>query len=539
MPKKKKESVITLDDAIQDMAREQVNKSVKGYEESSPIEEVADGLVQNEEQHAAGLLDSIPQGEGWYAKVYRRSPVPDYLKGRPLLVYTFKDLSLIQDFESELLTVGSKSGWENGLYEIHIMKVGAPGRKERQFALEFPKEITPEAPLPKAEVAAKDPIEYLSSASKFIREIVADQYKGGNGVPPAGPDPTEMLKAYSELVKNTQQPPPSSNPIDWGSVLTALTPIFAPKPTPTFPLAEVLTALGPLVTPLLQSLTARKQDTFVSNLASAKEAGLLGDSRNNGHNPPDPLKYINAFREAGLITQPQDPMQQIEKFAGLIGVFTPILEKLGGNGGSTSVGVELVKSIGPQLGKMVGDVTSTINTAIQAKTAIASQSHPQIEKITRDITPNSPTPTTTPPPTNLNPLVAAIESRDKAFYPALKEMIIQSFTQEGYNSIVSGDIPLSEILTQLATYHPIFKEQRASIYFTEFIAWTKMNEVDVVCDKCKESYIFDSKEEFESKEQFCEECGGKLRVQSEEKTIITDDPVIPNQNQVFTDGIEI
>lgn len=505
MQKKKGKKDMSLEEAIILQEEEQLEKEIKQGLKKRLDEELGEEYLTDEESHLHTLFNAISSNEGHYAKVYRLDPIPENAHGHPLFLYDIRRPEVIKDLERELQSLAIKYGWCDGLYEVRVLKTGV-GKPLRvaEIALAVPHEVE------------KNPFQTSPSGQHTLLtppsqslEGVADMMKAMKDLAPeVKEDKTnELLQNLLTNMMEMQKREKEKEEKSTNELLKALIEAGRPTPPPQYNIAGILTAIAPILQEFL------KPKEFKSDLASlieAKQAGVFPEPRRSDN--PSTLTLLKELRESGLITPPappQDATKSLGQIAELIGVMTPFMEKMGGGGGNATVGVELVRALVPQLGKIVGDVTGTINNAISAKTAMIAKGKKAPKQI-EQTSPEVQQPQTSP---EILAIAEAVKRKDVNFFPTLENNITTSFGDAGYESILSGEVPISTIVDQLKPFHEVFKKPEAEEYFNTFLLWAKKrkaSEFAIKCEKCGEEYIFDSEAEFKSEVQNCEICNTVL-----------------------------
>jgi hypothetical protein len=282
---------------------------------------------------------------------------------------------------------------------------------------------------------------------------------------------------------------------------------------------------------------------MIDTLIKLKQAGLLGETNQGG-----------------------DPMT---KAIELLGNLVPFIQSLGGGDrGETTFGVELVRALGPQLGKITGDIADTVKAVATGRSGATPISRPAIPQNPAPsvpiIEPTQPTEPTPSPPVIVSdegspmlpifrPIQDAVDSRDHAFFPIL-EQTLQTYGGQAYAQLLSGTITIDAVIAYVKPFGGGFLDShQGRAYLREFLEWAHtqrngkpdstsevtptgmsesagpgtvpspesilvaetMNEPDpfivAKCESCEQLYDYDSQEDF-AKESTCEECYTKLKI---------------------------
>lgn len=487
----KSSSASSVEELVNKMAQDAVKRAGSEKEEA-PLEMAGRGAIDSEDA-VADAFSRIDENAGFYATIYKRHPIPKEYNGRPVVIYTVQQPDLVKDWESELLKLGRDNSWENGLYEVRLFQTGQPGVQAcRQIPLHIPTFMPSLSPS-----SSVDPMAQITNTAKVIREI------GSMGANPNGDalakSMIEMYKAGAEATKAGLTKEPTT------AEIMKLAKELAPQQEPTSGLSEILLMLreaGVFARPTT--------DDFLTKLVQAKQAGLIPETPSGGVN------------------------QSLE----LINTLMPIIERLSGknDGGPTSIGVELVRALGPQLGELIKDITGTINNLVALK---AGQKQSKIGPLSLP---------TTPPPSGVevkepepikHPLMLelrdAIEAKNRNYFPRLMHGIGYWFENGGQylqafaSETLSHDQAMAFLVENGGAY---FSQGKASEYIKAFIIWYKKvlgitkdeekKEIIGICQECSASFKFETLEDWEQDAKVCgtkletgEVCNGKLILEEE------------------------
>lgn len=482
----------SVDELVAKLAQDAVKRATAENEEA-PLEIAGRGPIDSEEA-VADAFSRVDEGQGFYATIYKRHPIPKEYGGRPVVIYTVQQPDLVKDWESELLRLGKENGWEDGLYEVRLFQEGRPGVQAiRQIPLHVPTVFS----LPGT---STDPMAQITNTAKVIREI--GSIGSGPGGDALAKSMIEMYKAGAETAKAGSAKEPTT------AEILKLAKDLAPQQEPTSGLSEILLMLreaGVFARPA--------QDDFLTKLVQAKQAGLIPES--NGDGTTKSLEFIN--------------------------VLLPLVERLAGGGANqpASIGVELVRALGPQIGELIKDVTGTINNLVALKAGQKTLSAPKAPPLPPPS--NDSTVTVKEPEPVNHPLMLelrdAIEKNDQNYFPRLVHGIgywfengdqyLQAFAAES----ISHEQAISFLAENGGEY---FRGGKASEYIKAFVIWYKgilglntgsdeeKKAVIGVCEKCETAFKFEALEDWEKDEKVCgsqletgEKCTGKLMLEGE------------------------
>ena len=487
------------------------------------------------------LLASVPQNQGYYLKLYKEIRPNDFeLKLRVDTFDTWSDLeweitNLIRSY-----TLKAPQKWGSGHYRVIIWREGGV-RGSKFKPLDFHVDAMEIATNEGAHSNGNDgkEVDKLKDLSELVKTI--------QGLYPQV-NPGEIQSKIFESFKagidakaqsvQTDSANQMANQLSTNQLMLELIKRRDIDATTNKP-NETMTLLSILLPKLLDSSLQKKEvreDDFLDKLIKLKAAGILGDDK------------------------PKE--DQMTKALETLSTIIPLVKSLGGGDGgneSGSVLIELVKQLAPQAGKIIGDVTGTINNAIGLKSKSMSGNvlnNPPVEYSDaipiKQITPNNPVsqPSYMDPykPSNQsefdvnipnqtyghsitnNPVEQpiagsspeeiamlgffkkfrnAIENSDTNFFPELKGVLQGVVPPDTFTQIVEGTVPISVISDKIRPYGgEFFSLPISHKYMTEFITWLRSNEVVGKCSACNEEYIYDSKEQL-AIDNKCN-CGGQI-----------------------------
>lgn len=511
-----------LDTMMRSLVDDRIDEISSGSDKGSDP-----GPIDDEEQ-IEGLFSRCSSQEGYYGKVYRKFPVPAEFGSRPVFLVDLPQPEAIDDIESELLRLGQANLWPDGLYEVKLFKRGESGvRKARRMALQFPKPGSAAAMGTSAPPI--NPFETLTQTAKVIKELQGASAPN-NPIPSASPEAilTAVTEAYKAGIEVSRGNGNGENKIF--EIIKAVKELAPPPEPPKSPnLLELVQALGALSKH--NNPPPLPQEDFFDKLIKLKAAGFLGSE--------SPKEDATA------------------KALDMLGSIIPLVQNLSGGGGggdNTSTAIELIRQLAPQAGKIIENVTGTINNAIGLKAkAMSSMSQtPSMEyapysEPSRAVVPVQPsymdpykpsdmnsdyhgapitiTPGETIPVQPNSPTISpeeeamfgffrkfrsAIESSDPKFYPELKSVLQGVVPPDTFTQIVEGTVPVSAISDKIRPYGgEFFSLPPAQKYMQDFIGWMQSNEITGACKQCSDEYIYDTLEQI-AVDNVCMSCGGEI-----------------------------
>lgn len=513
MPKQERSVDRVIVRAAKDAAQEAVDQRVEEIQEGLLGERfpglVGEGLEETEEQRKVNALFDVGSLEGHYLKLYKENEgaMPEY----KMKIENFKDWTDLEHEIGSIIRGKTKqfpNRWGPGIYKVILWEDGVPHgkREEKRFTIDaeepedgrgipVPEDTTKKiAELASLILAVKEIVGVKEDPVK-IADMLAKSFEKGLGVNPK----PEIVDRTTELM----------------SIMTKLKEfkVFEPPPQPPannlLDMIKALKELGLIGQPVSSNSTATLKET----IDLLKEAGIIAPKKEEKEN---------------------DPLAMVEKVAGLINAVRGIAGGDLGPGEKPSLGIELVRILGPRVPEMVGRITDTVNNVaevsrlkLEKRMGVDSGGRALAPPVTRAVKTEEELPLGAVNPPSMvsegpqvNPVVKeiydSIESRDKAYYPRLKQLIEIYIGPHLLPSILSGQLSQEDFLTQLAVslQNPYFAEEKARIYFSEFLSSLVplvAAETMVVgrCNRCGDTYEFDGEEQFKADTKQCDASGSE------------------------------
>lgn len=130
----------------------------------------------------------------------------------------------------------------------------------------------------------------------------------------------------------------------------------------------------------------------------------------------------------------------------------------------------------------------------------------------------------------------ARDRNDPAYFPVLRELILQQAGDEMYDSIVDGTVPMMQLFSQVRMIAGEWiDEPQTSSYFQKFIEWARKqqeNEIVAYCAKCDEEIVFVDLNNWNASNKKCMTCSSQLELIQD--TAIDTDHLINIGNQDST-----
>ncbi len=519
----------TVDDLVAEFQRETVREHTDRLRNGTPAPAVdpddpnAPHLVEappayvdpgpiDDEESIATAFANVEEGKGYYVKIFKLSPIPREYGTVPPLMHAVAQPHLVADWDVELHALARQFGWTDGLYAVRLYRDRVPGKiGERRITICVPPPDRaagiPSGGISVTGVASTtappvNPFTQLADTAKLIKQLTE-----ASGSP--GANTEAITKAVHEAYRQGVEAAQRGARVDPVAANTGL--------------ADVLKALQAFMP---------KPSTGLEILPTLQAAGLLRPAGGND----DFLDKLIRLREAGLIPKGDSSEgNTVQKTLDMMASLVPLLQTLGGGDGKPASAItEIIRVVGPQVGKVVEDVTTTINKALDTR-RLGPPPAPRL--VTPPMTviggPPNPVPPTSPPiarspaPASPGPEPPSAPGGDPAMlpilatlrdmiarnntddFPAIRDWILQYGRDETYEALVAGTFTYDQLIAYLTPWGGAFLAQPyARAYFDAFLAWTRSqvaDEVAVGCPACEEEFVFPSEAALLA-EPLCPDC---------------------------------
>lgn len=517
---KKKLRVDDIDKAVATLEKAAEVIEEKDQEPSLLIPGFDLGATDDAEQEISDLWSALPGAQDYYLKIYKRKPLPIGVRG-PEFKEVIEDTKSIVDLEIAVRDLARDKNWGPGEYELHALKKsgelgGRPSRLAKPAIITIDYEQKKPDPIPSQQSTL--PYESVTNFIKTARELFPQQQDPAKYL--AEVFKTSIETARSFIPKAPENGSGQPNILD---IVKSLKEMGALGKDTSKPLSiDDIVKIAPII------------------IAAVKDLGIFNRKEEKKESM---LEIITQLRASGIIKvageDKSDPMDTIGKVVEMMNTLSPLMK----GEGDTSPVIELIRTVGPHVPKIVEDFTSTINNVAEvARFKLAAQMGvrpdqlaPRIpdkkEPVTipqggAEVIPPPPTHSSPPPPpikeeTTVvrNPLIQqiidAIEKKDVEYFPRLKQILSTYVGLQALESLVNDQITPEAFCSTLsdATKEPALNTEGAKEYLTSFVKWCK-DEIEksliiTRCTKCQEEVEFLSDEEWNRDSKKCE-CGGDL-----------------------------
>jgi hypothetical protein len=515
---RKKLKVEDIDKAISTLEKA-ADTLEKEQEEPPVLIPGFDPSPDDAEQEVGELWDALPGNEDYYLKIYKRKPLPIGMKG-PEFKHEIMDAKSITDLEITVRDLARENDWGPGEYEVHALrKSGDLGGRPKKLAKPAVININYD------QVKRAEP-----SGNQPAYEIVSNFVRTAKELFPQQQDPTKYL---ADIFKTSVETMKNFIPTNGNSQTGILDIIKTMKEMGTLgkdtskPISiDDIVKLAPII------------------IAGVKDLGIFNRKEEKRESM---LEVIAQLRASGLIKvageDKSDPMDTIGKVIEMMNTLSPLMK--GGEGESSPV-IELIRTVGPHVPKIVEDVTGTIrDVADVARIKLAAQMGLRPEQLTAprtaerpeqapvQISPGEPpvrTEIIPPPPQQApkkeettvvrNPLIQeilnAIEKKDAGYYPKLQQIIPTYLGAQVWDPLISGQATPEMFCQTMSTIlnEPGINTDKAKEYVTSFVKWCRDEEeknlIVARCKTCQAEVEFLSEDEWNQDSKKCDDCGGEL-----------------------------
>lgn len=524
---KKKLRVDDIDKAVATLERAAEVIEKEDQEPSLLIPGFDPGATDDAEQEISDLWSALPGTQDFYIKIYKRKPLPIGVRG-PEFKEVIEDTKSITDLEIAVRDLAKDKNWGPGEYEIHALKKsgdlgGRPSRlaKPAIITIDYEQKKPEQTPNPSQYTP---PYEAVTSFIKTAKELFPQQQDPAKYL-------AEVFKTSIETARSfiPKAPENGSGQPSILDVIKSLKEMGALGKDTSKPLSiDDIIKLAPI-------LIAGIKDLGIFNRKEEKKESML--------------EVITQLRASGLIKvageDKSDPMDTIGKVVEMMNTLSPLMR----GEGETSPVIELIRTVGPHVPKIVEDFTNTINNVAEvARYKLAAQMDVRPDQLApripekkepvpipsggTEVIPPPPTPSPPPPPpineeTTVvrNPLmqqiIDAIEKKDVEYFPRLKQILSTYVGLQALESLVNDQITPDVFCSTLsdATKEPALNTEKAKEYLVSFVNWCKGEiEKSLIigrCTKCQDEVEFLSEDEWNSDTKKCD-CGGDLeRIQAD------------------------
>lgn len=461
------------------------------------------------------IIRSIPSWETCYAKVYKSRPLPTGAKGA-VLMGEIPDLHGISDLESYVRNLARDNNWGIGGYLVTIFqKKGNISQDKINLPIEISydeKPVISTTKQPDFKEQLKENAEFLKSTKELVKEFLPQQ--------PAM-NQTDIIKSQVDAFRSGIEAQRSVTP------------------SPTIPTSEnqFLDALKFLKeSGMLKESGNGQEMQMLQTLRLLKEMGLISQPGQAAAQEKDLFSEIAKLKEVGLIKlpadeKPEDTMSSVSKVMELVSALTPLLGGLGGE--KTSATIELIRVLGPQVPKIVENITGTINQVaevskmkISAKMGLrphelaklAEKKIERIENVKAESIQSQPERIEPQMSKERNPLIQelllAVENNDQEFFPRLEELMITYIGPHIFDVLIDGSISVDTFLNSFS--HMVSESslisEKSKVYLSTFLEWYQRNETIAKCTTCNAEFTYENQQAFEEDTKLCD-CGGTLQLQ--------------------------
>lgn len=500
--KKKKSKGDLLENIIDEKIEEGIQKKISPISPEDLLGEETDEdkELNNsfEDDVASDLLSTIPQNQGFYFKIYKTKPLPADIN-RPQFKKELLDLDGIDDLEVHIRNLARDNNWGPGEYLVMTFKKDGRGTKRAEFK---PRKFFVDYDLPVKEGIA-DP-------SSTLKEKISEF--------------GDMIKWFKEFGNN------NSSQFNPDTISKTLAESFQAG-------VNLTKGLMPVEKEVKQTSQTEQINEILTLL---QKCGIQIGTPSKVEKPEvDPqeqfIRTIKMLKELNVIPSPQEREEKGDETQTLIeklNSLTDLAERFNLNEkSSASPLTELIRVIGPQIPKIIENVTDAIGKVAEVSklklennlgVPPGGRSHVFSPNIpVKNPSPSLPTGEAAIPNREMNPLVKelkdAIDSNNVSFYPRLREIMLTFVGSQVLEDLILEKIPAESFLKSMSMMlkEDFLLEEIAQIYLNNFLKSLRDERlkslVIVKCENCNEEYEFPDEASYEEDSKVCESCGGTLK----------------------------
>jgi len=503
---------MALDLGVRKLVQDEIERreALKDIEDPDREENVE--LNFHEDKTASKIFSAFPSSKGYYAKIYRLSEDGKW----EIKDYTIDAPEIVDDLEIEVKNIVLQKGWGPGTYIVVVRN-----RDKKGFFVN-------------RRVVVGEPtiVERMEQARK------AQQGISGTIIPFPQSDPAEQTIKLMQAARNITAPPPvdvtglakviadaqksGAEMVSKSDSSDGLTPVVLKI------MENQTSILTELIRQVNQKPVVDESSIMERMLKTMKDLGVIGQ-------PPAPkedlLESLTKLKAAGIIPErkEEDALSSTEKIMSLINLIRPLV--LPESGEKPSALIEALRVVGPQVPKMVENVTGAFRDAAEVtRMKIASQTgisperfrYPRPEQVPlkppvkgEPVAELTQSQAKAPESGGQNPIIAdilqRIDAQDESFFPQLKGLLSLFIGPHVIDGIVSGQITL-ETFAYLGKPYKLdqaFSTENARKYLEKFKKWltdqlppeesfpSGSNVIVAACPTCGAQFEFKSREDFE------------------------------------------
>jgi hypothetical protein len=475
-----------------------------------------------EEKIVDELLITVPRAQGYYLKLYKElGPNEMELKLRIDQYEFWGDLEWEVTKLVREHTKKHPRKWGSGKYVIIVWNdKGMRGQKRPPVPIYVDAQES-EYDLNKAETVAPTVEEKISEFTQLTKAI---------GAMNPVVSPTDQAKIMADTFKAGQEAAGSKVAGETSALAAMMTGMFGMM----MKVMEAQRPVAPAIDPIMMVLLNK----------------LIGDS---GNGKTDVIKMLGELRTAGLIPNPKD--QGLESELHKMLALKEVAEAFGGGGGGADESTlsTLIRTLGPKVPEMIGNVTQTVNKVVDfnKKKLDAMGTAAQIKKV-----PGQPIPVkevTSPQEAKRK----ENEEKMKIFLKILTDKLYLYVSNKNYESfddvseklkllthgqpiltdaIKQGSMSKDDVIKFVMQYdqeHYIYDNEKMLLdqYVTEYIQYLKEEQIQkppfiAICTECGVEYNYDTEQDFIQDAKDCDNC---------KKTNILV-PKLPDEHEVDDSG---
>jgi hypothetical protein len=466
--------------------------------------------IQPDDPILKKILSSFPSSEGYYGKLYKVLS-----SGKEEMKYVFNALEEIGDPEVSVAELAKERKWGSGDYRLRVFKHGASGcQKSVRLSIGVDEPLIQGQSNQPPQESFSDKLKEFSDIVSTAKEIFPRAEPGTSEK--MGQTLADTFKSGVDVVKEALGPGFSNSQDNVVKVIGALKDLgIFQKPESIKPVSET--------------------EIVERTIKNLKEMGVLISPKSEDAT----LDKLIKLRESGLIKLAGEDKEDALSLAGKLKPIIELVTSLGLGGGSPERAT-FWNSVAPHIPTFIEKLATPFREYLELRKMELQQGVKRVGgyipvnrgPVRPIVTQGKPVVTgeevslgqkEEAPPQQIHPIAAeilnSIQSRDRNYFPRLKENLILFIGPHVPDALVTGQVSVEAFMSMVSSspFGQLFNTLEARIYLQDFISW--MKEIEVVkgngaviakCNKCSHEFEF-TKVEWEGEEdKSCDDCEGGI-----------------------------
>ena len=500
-------------ESIDDFIKEKVKNEVQSQTDNEFLQEPG---VQQDDPILKKILSAFPSSEGYYGKLYKILS-----SGKAEMKYVFDALEEVSDPEVVVAELAKERRWGSGDYKLRVFKHGLAGvQKSVTLSIGVDESSVPgqQSNLNlQPQESLTDKLRELSDIVSTAREILPRNEAGTSEK--MGQTLAETFKSGVDVVKEALGPQLSQLSNSQDNVVKVI---------------GALKDLGIFQRPE-PAKTVSETDIIERTIKNLKEMGVLVSPKSGD----DSLERLIKLRETGLIKLAGEDKEDALSLAGKLKPIIELVTSLGLGGGSPERAT-FWTTVAPHIPTFIEKLATPFREYLELRKLelqqgmrrvggyIPAANRGPVRPIGPQVKPGlmgeeiPPGQKEEVPPQQIHPITAeilnAIQSRDRNYFPRLKEILVLFIGPHVPGALVTGQVSIDTFMSLVSSspFGQPFNTLEAKIYLQDFVSWMKELEevvrgnglVVAKCNKCSHEFEFSKLEWEEEDDKSCDDCEG-------------------------------